>query len=93
LATPIRGYKMNRENIGKIYNFYSNYDYIQSVLGGKKYYLPSTPFSSDLEFGPAGRTIEGAININIPVNKGPVGTHFYLFTQECWDQYIKLEIN
>jgi len=84
LGTPIREYQPNMENIGKIYNAYSTYDTIQ-ISGGSKH----KPFGQ--EFGPAGRTLKNAQNINIPVDK--IDTHGYLHSESVWKTYIHKEIN
>jgi hypothetical protein len=73
LATPVRSdYQPNYDNIGRHINAYSNLDIIQS-MGGNSNLLRATislvgvlgVWASGQEFGPAGRTYEGAENIDV----------------------------
>lgn len=77
LGTPIREYKPNMSNIGKIYNVYSNYDWVQTHGGGDAISLRES-----------GRILDGASNINVNVDKGSYGSHFYLASKTAWENYV-----
>ena len=105
LGQPVRDeYPDNEKNISNHINVYSKNDWVQRLGGGQ---LKSSGIVGGLfgslglligqgfgwgEFGRAGRTVNGATNLNVTdISKGgPVASHLDLFqNQAIWDRLSK----
>jgi len=107
LGTPSSEYRFDEKNIGEHINLYSKTDKVQSH-GGEKYTASGViagllcgfgcgAIGSRLgwgEFGKAGRTFEGAKNIEVSSSdmqrSGPVSSHSDLWqNSSIWNKYVK----
>lgn len=84
LGAPIREYAPNMRNVGRIFNFYSNRDWVQRHGGRDAWY----GFFFPGEAGESRQTLQEAMNINVPIPRGIRDVHSYLSGLEVWQDSI-----
>ena len=90
IATPVREYVLDEDvTVGKHINVYNDGDVVQAKIGGRP-----------LKFGSAGRTFEGATNVEVPKLTGwlgrnkPLENHSFMHSnKKIWVEYIEPELN